>query len=303
MSWVFLTGDFAFKLKKSVKYPYLDYSTVERRRHFCLEEVRLNRRLTDAVYLGIMPLYANGDGFSLTAGSRVADFLVVMRQLPADAMLDNRILSGKLRTSDVAAVVNRLADFYMAAQRPSGCAQYVAHIDSEIALAGDVLMRPELGIASPRLCDILDGVSSALRKWKPSIEERVGAGVVVEGHGDLKPEHVCLLEPPQIFDCLEFDSGMRIIDPFDEVNYLGLECELLGAGWIRPILLDLLEDRMGNAPDRRMVSAYGAFRSVLRARLCLSHLLDAYCPSPDFWRGRALAYLGMAESECGRAQS
>ena len=90
---------------------------------------------------------------------------------------------------------------------------------------------------------------------------------------------------------------MRIVDPYDEVNHLGLECAILGAGWIRPMLLDALEARLGGRPEPELLALYGGFRMLLRARLCLAHLLEVPVRKPGKWRPLAMAYIAMAESE------
>ena len=95
-------------------------------------------------------------------------------------------------------------------------------------------------------------------------------GLIVEGHGDLRPEHICLSDPIQIFDCLEFNRDLRILDPYYELNYLGLECSVAGVDWIGPILLDTAEERLGHRPDAKLIDLYGMLRALLKARLSAS---------------------------------
>ncbi len=113
MSWVFLTDRHAWKLKKPVRQSYLDFSTEAARRHYCAEEVRLNRRLTDDVYLETVPLTVDADG-KLRLGPRggVVDWLVKMRRLPAERMLDRMIRSGSVQVDDVRRIVGTLCRFY-----------------------------------------------------------------------------------------------------------------------------------------------------------------------------------------------
>ncbi|GLQ56642.1 hypothetical protein [Devosia nitrariae] len=305
MSWVFLTGERVYKLKKPVLYRHLDYSTPERRKHFCEEELRLNRRFTDDVYLRLVPLRIDGDGrLSLSSAGRDVDYLIEMRQLPADLMLDHRIRLGRVETADVLTVADRLARYYAAAApRIAKGHRYLEHLREELAISQDLLLSSCMGVASPWTRGILRRVHNLLTLWTPTILERIASGHIVEGHGDLRPEHVCLADPPQIFDCLDFDPKMRLIDPYDELNYLGLECEFLGAGWIRPSLLAVLEETIGDRPDRRLIATYGAFRAVLRARICLAHLLDDTPAEPDRWPREAKAYLALAEAECVKGEN
>ena len=304
MSWVFLTGTRVFKLKKPVSYPPLDFTTLERRRHFCAEEVRLNQRFTDGVYLQSLPLWLDQNGrLSLGGTGTIVDYLVEMRRLPADRMLDEVIRRGGLNLEDIRAVARRLGGYYRTAppQRIAGT-QYATHLWEELDIAEDILLHPRIAISPDLVKHALARSRALLRTWLPAINVRIANGHVLEGHADLRPEHVCLTEPPQIFDCLEFDLRLRLIDPYDELNYLGLECELLGAALVRPILLDTLEDMIGGRPDNRLIAAYGAVRALLRARISLAHLLDDHPSEPARWPGDTRAYLALAEAECDRAE-
>ena len=298
MSWVFLTDDRAYKLKKPLRRRFLDFSTIRKRRFFCDEEVRLNRRLTTGVYLGIVPLCRSNSGtFALGYRGRLTDWLVEMKRLPQSDILENRILRGRVSTAEIATVASAMADFYdrNRADLTDG-SLYVAHLVHEQQINRMVLMRPELGVADIA-GPLLDRADRLLTEQLPEIGERIAAGLMVEGHGDLRPEHVCLAEPPQIIDCLEFNRAMRILDPYDEVNYLGLECEMLGAGWIRSELLAIVGPRLGQPPSDRLFALYGAFRALLRTRLCIVHLQERPIRSPAHWRPLAIRYLEQAERE------
>jgi uncharacterized protein len=304
MSWLFLTGSLVYKLKKPLRRPFLDFSTLERRRVNCETELRLNRRLADGVYVRTLPLRApDQDTLTLGSGGRIVDWLVEMQQLPAAEMLDERIRQGRVTDDEIVAVASHLAALYEAepAQIEDGHA-YLEHIETESRINRMLLLQPGSGV-DPGYADVVLGrVEALIRHWSPAIEERITQGRIVEGHGDLRPEHVCLGAPPRIIDCLEFDRNMRLLDPFDEVNFLGLECEFMGAGWIRPLLLGVLDEIIGHRPDHRLMATYGAFRAVLRARICIAHLLDANPMDPGRWPLEARRYLEMAAAECVMAE-
>lgn len=297
MSWVFLAGDHAYKLKKPVKYSFLDFSTPEARRHHCEEEVRLNRRLADDTYIGVIPLRLDASGnLTLYGEGAVVDWLVKMKRLPSEAMLDGRIRTGNVSSEDVAAVGGRLAAFYRSASPEIGTGTvYIDHLMEEQAINRDVIGRTEFGLNGA--IALVDGISQALERSRPEIEARIAGGHVVEGHGDLRPEHICLTRPPLIIDCLEFNRNMRIVDPYDEVNYLGLECELLGAAWIRPQLVAVVDRELRAHPGTALIGLLGAFRCVMRARISLAHLFDPEPRKPEHWPRLARAYLGIAKRE------
>ncbi len=298
MSWVFLTPRRVFKLKKPVRHDYLDFSTVEKRRFTCEEELRLNRRLAADTYLRTLPLRQDdGGALSLGGPGSTVDWLVEMKRLPQSEMLDERLRSGHVSRGEIAAVANRLAEFYRD-RRPeiADGGAYLAHLEEEQRINRTILLRPEFDLTDP-VAGLLDRLDEWLARVRPEILGRIADGEIVEGHGDLRPEHVCLLEPPQIIDCLEFNRAMRLIDPYDEVNYLGMECEMLGNQWIRGMLDATLDRVFDRRPTARLLAVYGGFRALLRARLCVAHLLEASVRLEDVWRPLALRYLAQAERE------
>lgn len=299
MSWVFLTPDRVYKLKKPLRRPFLDFSTLRRRHFFCAEEIRLNRRLAAETYLGVRPLRRDRGSYHLGGKGRVADWLVEMKRLGAGDMMDRRLADGHVGAGEIAALAGRLCDFYrsLPPQRADG-RFYLSHLTGQQRINGAMLRAARLGPAD----ELVAATDAALADMLPEIEARIAAGHIVEGHGDLRPEHVWLGQPLQIIDCLEFSRPMRILDPYDEVNYLGMECELLGAGWIRQQLGHVLSLRLGHPPSPRLLAVYGAFRALMRARLSIAHLLERPVRKPEKWRPLALRYLEQARCELARSR-
>jgi aminoglycoside phosphotransferase family enzyme len=225
-----------------------------------------------------------------------------MRRLPAGKMLHARIAAGELTRADVEAVARRLVRFYAKAppQWRDGY-KYLQRLVVEGGINRDVLLDPALGLAGLATRRILDAVDNSVENHELEIRWRIAAGYVVEGHGDLRPEHICVLQPPLIFDCLEFDRSMRLVDPYDEISFLGMECRMLGASWVRPLLLSVLRKHLGHSPSRTLLATYTAFRATLRARLCLAHLLDPHPTHPELWQTKARRYLAIAARETAKA--
>jgi aminoglycoside phosphotransferase family enzyme len=122
---------------------------------------------------------------------------------------------------------------------------------------------------------------------------------IVEGHGDLRPEHVCLAAEPVFIDCLEFNRDLRIVDPADELAFLAMECEALGAGDIGKFVFDTYESITGDAVQNALIRFYQAQRALLRAKLAAWHLEDGVTNSARTkWLGRAQEYLRLAETYC-----
>ncbi len=284
-----------------MRFSYLDFSTLKARKHFCEEEIRLNRQLAGkTVYLGTVPLVCDNIGrLKIGGDGRPVDWLVEMLRLPENDMLDRRLAEHRhVTVSEVEALADVLTDFYQRRQlHRQNCDPYVRLLQRESVINARHLheMREHLGDNySRQFCEDVTGV---IEQCLPEIRGRIEAGHVVEGHGDLRPEHVCLVSPPIIFDRLEFDPDMLLVDIYDEINYLGLECEWLGAPWIRAMLLRHIETVFGAPPSANLKRAYGAFRALLRARLSIDHLRDKDPRSPDKWPRQAKAYLAAARRQ------
>ena len=298
MSWVVLTEDRVYKLKKPVRYPFLDFSTVARRRFFCEEELRLNKRLAADTYRSVLPLRCDLNGrLSLAGPGETVDWLVEMKRLPQAGLLDVRLRDRLVTRADVQKLGDLMGSFYSGCRPEIGDGGlYLRNLIKEQAVNRAILGQPALGVSGAAL-PILEMSDARFDQVIARIKERIGAGRMVEGHGDLRPEHVYIGTPMQVIDCLEFDRSMRVVDPYDEINYLGLECAMLGGRWIRGILLDSFEARLGPRPDDEVLAFYGAFRMLLRARLCLAHLLDPVVHNPGRWQPLALSYLSAAKGE------
>lgn len=305
MSWVFLAGDLVYKFKKPVRYPFLDFTSLARRERHCAAELRLNRRLAPRVYRRLVALRLKRTGELALGGSgEPVEWLVEMERLSEGDMLDRRIKANTVSTDAVVAIGDKLGRFYAAArsERRRGRV-YLEHLVTETAVNRKLLLLEGCPVRPGRAEPLLARVEKLLEAHAPAIAARTADGLIVEGHGDLRPEHVHLGTELDIIDCLEFDRTMRLLDPYDEVNYLGLECEFLGAGWIRPILLDVVDDHLGgHRPAPRLLATYGAFRAVLRARICVAHLLDPEPMEAERWPGEAERYLELAERECATAE-
>lgn len=295
MSWVFLTDQFAYKLKKPVTTSHFDFSTPSLRRAWCEEEVRLNARLAPGIYLGVVPLARQPDGRLRVGGEgEVVDWLVRMRRLPADRMLDAAIRDATLRRTEVEAVADRLAEFYAAAAPvPLAETEYLARFAEEQTISRKLLHDPRFGLATAAVEAVLAPVDAVLRDEWGVLTARLMTGRIVEGHGDLRPEHVYLGQPPAVIDCLEFSRRLRLLDPFEELAFLGMECAALGAAWIGPLLVARCAARLGDSVPDRLIAFYTAFRAGMRARQAVAHLLDPTPREAAKWLPQARRYLAV----------
>jgi aminoglycoside phosphotransferase family enzyme/predicted kinase len=227
-SWVFLIGDEVWKVKRPVDFGFLDFRTPEARRHYCEEEVRLNRRLAPGVYLGVEPLRATADGLAFHGPGPIVDWAVHMRRLPEQASAAAMLGRGILGPERLAALAERLAAFLGAARATPD-------------LGGPELLRQNVdenfAQVEPYIGDLIDRATfddvrrfqlDALETRRDRFAARVGEGRIREGHGDLRLEHVYFLPEPDgivAIDCIEFNDRFRCGDVAGEAAFLAMELE------------------------------------------------------------------------------
>lgn len=280
ISHVFLAGDRVYKLKKPVRFEFLDYSTLERRRVACEAEVRLNRRMAPGVYDGVTPITRRGEGWEFAGEGPIVDYVVVMRRLDLERGLDQLIEHGTLQPAEIERLANQLSEVYCS--RPplsiSG-AEYRASYERRVQANADDL----LGLVGAE--DVALRVHQAqlaqLLLHAEQFDARVAEGRIIDGHGDLRPEHIILprdsAAPLQVFDCVEFNEEFRTIDVVDELCFLAAECERLGAGAVGATVLETYYERSGDHPAPAVVKFYESYRATVRAKVAV--LRAAQLPS------------------------
>jgi aminoglycoside phosphotransferase family enzyme len=296
MSWVFLTDRHAYKLKKPVRHAFLDFSTLAARKADCEEELRLNRRLAPDVYLDVVALTADAAGRLAVAGDgEPVEWLVRMRRLPRERMLDVALARGTLRDGDVAAVAEVLARFYRGlAPVALSLAEYRGRLVRDIEACRTELGDRAHGLPGDSFAQTADALLAFVAREADVLAARLAAGRIVEGHGDLRPEHVCLVEPPVVIDCLEFNREFRVLDVADELAYLAMECARLGAAGVGEAIFAACCERMGDRVPPALYRFYCGYRALVRAKIAAWHTRDASPQEIEKWRARARQYLGLA---------
>lgn len=305
MAWVFLTDQHAYKMKKPVRFPFLDYTTLARRQEICRTEVRLNRRLADWVYLGISRLLRRADGtLSLVddgdqrEDDETVEWLVKMVRLADDAMLDRAIDLNRVEANGARRTARHLAGFYRKAD-PVGLSGAAYRIKLEQAVAEYEGELAKADGADPRHRDVAARLQAFLRAHGPMLERRAETGRVIDGHGDLRPDHIYLGDPPAIIDCIEFKRAFREVDPLDELAFLWMECARLGAQDWGEVFLGVYLDHTGDEAPVPLMLFYRATRALLRAKLTLSHLSgdgqEAEAEERRRWIAKAKHYIDLAD--------
>ena len=296
MALLFFVGDRVFKMKRAIKIRHMDMRSLETRRKFCLREVELNRVLAPQVYLGTASVTREPDGtWALDGEGEAIEPLVIMRRLDVTQGLDQRILHGGVTPAEIDSLCALLSGFY-AQQPPAGISgqEFVALWQEMVGRVRETLADPQFALDRDLVDPPLELLTHFLDRRSSLLRELADQGRIVDGHGDLKPEHIIIGPRLLVIDRIEFDDRLRMTDPFAEMIFLGLECERLGAAWIGPRLIAGLEGRMGDGRPDELLRFYRCYQACLRARLSIEHLLDAAPRTPERWPAQTRDYLKRA---------
>jgi uncharacterized protein len=310
ISVVFLAGPFAYKLKKPVRLPFLDFTTAERRRQDCEEEVRLNRRLAPQVYLGVVPVTARDGELHVEGDGDPVEWAVKMRRLPADATLESRLVRDEVTPAQLEALARKLADFHAAAASGPAVAAF-GRLDVVARNARENLeaIAAHVGITIraavyERLVQLTE---EHLHRLGPLIEARAAHGVPRDTHGDLHLDHVYVFpdrSPPDdlvVIDCIEFAERFRYADPVADMAFLVMDLIFHGRRDLGRAFADAYFRAAGDAEGRALLPFYTAYRALVRAKVEAIELDEPEVPAEGkiAARRRALAHglLALGELE------
>jgi aminoglycoside phosphotransferase family enzyme len=299
MSWVFLTDHHAYKLKKPIRCDGADFTTSALRRRNCEKEVRLNRRLAPDVYMGVVPLTREPHGeLALNGRGEPVDWLVEMRRLRSEHMLDVILAESRVTAEEPAirAAAGHLARFYAKAPPEAvSVSAFCQRLSDGVRRDLAELSQPRYGLPLERIAALARAQLAFVDNYPVMFEQRIDAGRIVDGHGDLRPEHICVRPEPAIIDCLEFTTELRVVDPADELGFLALECERLGDRRAGQWFLETYRSVTRDEPPASLLHFYRVYRALRRATLAVRHLDDPSVANPARFAARARHYLELVE--------
>ncbi|MFV1986324.1 MAG: AAA family ATPase [Gemmatimonadota bacterium] len=296
ISVVFLAGSLVYKVKKPVDLGFLDFSTLERREHFCHEEVRLNRRLAPDVYLGVSPIVPIDGVLHVFEDSPPdgapdpVEWAVRMVRLDDELRMSNWVADGTLRPYHVAVVARRLARFHANAARGPEIARW-GRFDVVAGNARENLEQtlPHIGHTltaelHERLTDALD---RALDGFAPLIDRRAAAGIPRDTHGDLHLDHIYLFDDRAspgdvvVVDCIEFNERFRFADPVADIAFLDMDLRFQGRDDLANTFADAYFETTGDEEGRSLLRFYSAYRAAVRAKVLGIRSLEPEVPDAD----------------------
>ena len=269
ISWVFRAGHLAYKLKKPVVLPFLDYGTAARRGEMCKEEVLLNRRLAPRLYRRVVSIVPRGDGYALADVDDPAavDYAVEMEAVDEDRSLQALHEEGILSASDVEAIGHLLAQFHRDARVVRGPEALRVSLEPLTEILATLRKAGEGIVDLDRVRAAAEFTDAYLVHHRAGLERRAAAGHIRDGHGDLRAEHaiVPFAAAPYIYDCVEFDPRLREIDVACDLAFLVMDLERLGRPECARDLVATYRWAGGDPDGDSLVSFFAAYRAWVRA--------------------------------------
>ncbi|MFO8113314.1 MAG: AAA family ATPase [Desulfosalsimonadaceae bacterium] len=271
ISKVFLAGEFVYKVKKSLNLEFLDFTTLENRRYFCLQEVSLNRRLTEDVYLGVVPITFDDGVYRLDGGGPAVEYAVKMRRLPEDCTMAHLLEVDGLHQEEI----NRLADVLVAFyDRPEEKQQAERFGTWEIVSANCDKNFAQTARYAGKLFDgrrfaiVRAAVKAFLRRRKSLFDQRLASGKIRDCHGDLRAEHIYFVDNRiQIIDCIEFNPCFRYEDVASDLAFLAMDLDSRGKTATASSLLMEYVHRTEDADLFVLIEFYQCYRAMVRFKV------------------------------------
>jgi len=299
ISWVFITDDFAYKVKKPVDLGFLNFTTLRRRHHYLQEELSLNRRLCPEIYLEVVPVTASRGRVRLGGPGPIVDYALRMRRLPQDRMMDEVADRGELRREHLDGIIARLAPFYAQAATGPRINKYgepaiIAFNHEENfsrteALAGQMFPRELFE-------EVRDFARSFLSRRRALFLRRIREGRIRDCHGDLHMKNICLADHIYIFDCIEFNHRFRYGDVAADIDFLAMELDFHGFRDLGRYFVDRFAAASRDPELLQVLDFYKCYRAYVRGKIHAFTAQDPAQPAAvrDRARQTARAYFALA---------
>jgi aminoglycoside phosphotransferase family enzyme/predicted kinase len=278
ISFIFIAGDIVYKVKKAVDFGFLDFTTLEKRKFYCDEELRLNRRLASEIYLEVVPIGEDESGnLSLGAGDTIIDYAVKMKRLPEEKMLNRLISEGTVDDSVMDRVAKRVYEFHREAatggeiDRIGGIDTIRHNHDENFEQTSQYI---GTSIDSNRYRFIQSYAENFLNTKRKLFEERVAGHRIRDCHGDLHLQHICIGDEILVFDCIEFNERFRYLDVAAEVAFLSMDLDFNGYREYADTFVNSYLRYSSDSGIKRLLNFYKCYFAYVRGKVTSFKLDD-----------------------------
>ena len=279
MSFVFLTDNYVYKVKKAVNLGYLDYTTLEKRHFYCQKEVELNRRLCPEVYLGVVPITRDKRKILIQGKGEAVEYAVKMRRLPREAMMDVLLMNNKVTPEMLTSVAQKLAAFHQKAETSASISAF-GDINAIRQNTGENFIQTKkyvsTTISQDKYQHIKGYTEGFIKKNTPLFRRRVKERKIRDCHGDLHAAHICFANDICIYDCIEFNDRFRYCDVASEVAFLAMDLDHYGRADLARIFVSSYLDRSQDRELLKLLNFYKCYRAYVRGKVEGFKLDDPY---------------------------
>ena len=267
ISWVILTGTYAYKIKKSVKLHFLDFSTLQLRRHYCEEELRLNRRMAPQLYLDVVPICGSEKNPQVGSEGRAIEYALKMHQFPQSAQLDKQLDAGLLNKNDMRDLAETIAAYHQDAIALDFCGEQDAV--RQISTSQLDNFPPIRSVTDLKTTHhVQEWTAQSLRDLERTLIDRHKNGFVRECHGDLHLANLVRLSSGIVaYDCVEFSAALRNIDVISDVAFLAMDLVACARQDLAEIFVNRYLERTGDYSGMSVFGLYFVYHSMIRAKI------------------------------------
>jgi len=284
ISLVFLTPAYVYKVKKPVNFGFLDFTSLDKRKYFCQQEVKLNRRLSPNLYLGVVEITSDGERISFAGKGEVEEVAVKMKRIPEELLLDKLLERGQVDREMMRTLSERLARFYASAEtndhiksfgKPERIKQDAdENFEQTEKYVGAVLSRPVYD-------EIQKRTNEFFKNREPLFHRRIDSGRIRDCHGDLRLEHIFWGKEIAIFDCIEFNERFRYTDVAADIAFLAMDLDYHKRSDLSD---DLIQSYIETSSDREalhLLDFYKCYRAYVRGKVESFRLDDPHIPDAE----------------------
>ena len=277
ISYVVIAGEFVYKFKKPMNFGFLDFSTLDKRAHYCLQEITLNRRLCPEIYLERVTVTRAPDGYALGGDGDIVEYGVKMRRLEEEQMMGRVLAAGGLTATHLDRIVDTLVPFYESAEvndeiRSYGRAESVAvnvvenFEQTEAFVDGPALSREQF--------EQIRAYALAVLKQEERFGRRIADERIRDCHGDLYSANICLGDKVYIFDCIEFNDRFRYSDVAGDIGFLAMDLDFHGLDHLADHFVSRYVERSGDRGLLDLIAFYKCYRAYVRGKINLFTAAD-----------------------------
>ena len=301
MSYVFIAGDYVYKIKKPVDFGFLDYTTLEKRLTFCIKELELNRRLCPDAYLEVVPVTDDDNRIVMDGRGAVKEYAVKMRRLPREAMMDVLLTKNKVTPEMLAGVAAILARFHRKASTGGdinnfgGTGTVMQNTDENFSQTEKYI--GTIVPAETHRC-LRTFNRDFIKKNEALFYKRVAEGRIRDCHGDLHAAHICFGNGICIYDCIEFNDRFRYCDVASEVAFLAMDLDHYGRPDLSDYFIDAYVKESGDEELKKLLKFYKCYRACVRGKVGCFQYADPYIAAGEKAKilDNTRSYFKLAES-------